>query len=186
MPTTPPLDFASLMAAEKQASPTDNEGRTYTKTFRTIRFPLFTISPLILHLQGPTPLTLSPTATEDQLIKEAFLYARALPKGQHLKKDAIKEAVDFISTEGRGILYQDKVAHRELLMGLADLGITVDPSKTASRTNLLATIHAYQKALAQFFKEEGVTNYEEWQAKHKASAIPKLSADELAKAVLDL
>ena len=186
MSNTLPIDFASLMAAEKQASPSDSEGRTYTKTFRTIRHPLFTIPPLILHLQGPTPLTLSPTATEQELIKQAFLYARALPKGQHLKKAAIKEAVEFISTEGRGILYQDKVAHRELLIGLADLGITVDPSKTASRTNLLATIAEYRKALADFFKQEGVANYEEWQAKEKAGAIPKLSADELAKAVLDL
>ena len=186
MSTIPPLDFASLMAAEKQASPSDNEGRSYTRTFKTIRFPLFTIPPLILHLQGPTPLTLSPTAPEDQLIKEAFLYARTLPKGQQLKKDAIKEAVEFISTEGRTILYQDKVAHRELLIGLADLGIAVDPSKTASRTNLLATIDGYRTALRQFFTEEGVATFEQWQAKQKASAIPKLSADELAKAVLDL
>ena len=186
MSNTLPLDFASLMAAEKQASPSDNEGRSYTKTFRTIRFPLFTISPLILHLQGPTPLTLSPTAPEDQLIKEAFLYARALPKGQSLGKPAIKEAVEYISTEGRGILYQDKVAHRELLIGLADLGITVDPSKTASRTALLSTIASYRTALADFFRQEGVATFEQWQAKQKASAIPKLSADELAKAVLDL
>ena len=186
MPNTLPLDFASLMAAEKQASPSDNEGRSYTRTFKTIRFPLFTISPLILHLQGPTPLTLSPTAPEDQLIKEAFLYARALPKGQSLGKPAIKEAVEYISTEGRGILYQDKVAHRELLIGLADLGITVDPSKTASRTALLSTIASYRTALADFFRQEGVATFEQWQAKQKASAIPKLSADELAKAVLDL
>lgn len=185
MSNTLPLDFASLMAAEKQASPSDSEGRTYSKTFRTIRHPLFTIPPLILHLQGPTPLTLT-LATDQQLIKEAFLYARALPKGQSLAKPAIKEAVEFISTEGRGILYQDKVAHRELLIRLADLGIAVDPSKTASRTNLLATIAEYRKALADFFKQEGVANYEEWQAKEKAGAIPKLSADELAKAVLDL
>ena len=186
MSNTLPLDFASLMAAEKQASPSDSEGRTYTKTFRTVRFPLFTISPLILHLQGPTPLTLSPTAAEEQLIREAFQYARALPKGQNLGKPAIKEAVEYISTEGRTILYQDKVAHRELLIVLADLGITVDPSKTASRTNLLATIDSYRKALAAFFTEEGVATFEQWQAKEKASAIPKLSAEELAKAVLDL
>lgn len=186
MSNTLPLDFASLMVAEKQASPPTTEVRTYTKTFRTIRFPLFTISPLILHLQGPTPLTLSPTASEQELIKEAFQYARALPKGQNLAKPAIKKAVEFISTEGRAILYQDKVAHRELLIGLADLGITVDPSKTASRTNLLATIAEYRTALRQFFTEEGVTTFEQWQTKQKASAIPKLSANELAKAVLDL
>ena len=186
MSNTTPLDFASLMAAEKETLEPSTTERTYSKTFRTIRHPLFTIAPLILHLQGPTPLTLSPTATEQELIKQAFLYARALPKGQSLGKPAIKEAVEFISTEGRGILYQDKVAHRELLIGLADLGIAVDPSKTASRTTLLATIAEYRKALAAFFKQEGVANYEEWQAKEKASSIPKLSAEELAKAVLDL
>ena len=186
MSNTPPLDFAFLMAAEKETLEPSTTTRAYSKTFRTIRHPLFTIPPLILHLQGPTPLTLSPTATDQELIREAFLYARALPKGQSLGKPAIKEAVEFISTEGRGILYQDKVAHRELLIGLADLGIAVDPSKTASRTNLLATISTYRAALLEFFKQEGVANYEEWKAKEKASSIPKLSADELAKAVLDL
>ena len=73
-----------------------------------------------------------------------------------------------------------------MLIGLADLGIAVDPSKTASRTALLATIAEYRKALADFFKQEGVANYAEWQAKEKAGAIPKLSAEELARAVLDL
>ena len=179
--------FAAALAAEKPEASHSPAG-----SFRNAKWPLFSIPPLSIYLQGLRPIdwTLEGRALALSAIQAATAAKRGPGRGQPFTPAQLELALYIAQDKCR--LYSDIGWHKEAVAALVDSGLPIHKERVASLSTVLATIQAYKAALIEHLGLESTTPAAElMQAVEKAmaptSSLSKpLTTLELAQALDDL
>ena len=179
--------FAAALSAERADASHSPAG-----SFRNAKWPLFSIPPLTIYLQGLRPIdwTLEGRALALSAIQAATATKRGPGRGQPFTTTQLELALYIAQDKSR--LYSDIDWHKEAVAALVDSGLPIHKERVASLSTVLDTIQRYRLALLEHLGLESTTPAAElMQAVAKAmaptSTISKpLTTLELAQALDDL
>ncbi len=187
----PTLSLADQFAAELAAA-TPSIISSASGSFKNAKWPLFSIPPLTIYLQGLRPIdwTLDGRALVQSAIQAATATRRGPGRGLPFTPTQLEIATCIAAD--KHLLYSALSWHKEAVAALVESGLTIHKERVASLTTTLATITAYKADLLEFLSlppdAEGSTiNKALAEAMAPISAVSKpLTTLELAQALDDL